>query len=193
MHHDDALGRLTDGDGRLDCADGRGAEGRAVQGHRRPHADARRIVRSGRRPRAAGDRDQEPVRRRPPAARARTAAVLAGYQGPVAAMSFDPAHGRGAARRSRRGCRAASSPCNASRRRRRARRSSRPLRFVMQVLAAAAAISSPIACRICRPPGAAWRAALLRLPLLTWTVRTRADRMRAEHYADQMIFEGFRP
>jgi glycerophosphoryl diester phosphodiesterase len=34
---------------------------------------------------------------------------------------------------------------------------------------------------------------VLRLPLLTWTVRTDADRTRAAHYADQMIFEGFRP
>jgi glycerophosphoryl diester phosphodiesterase len=34
---------------------------------------------------------------------------------------------------------------------------------------------------------------LLRLPLLTWTVRTDADRERAAHYADQIIFEGFRP
>ena len=31
------------------------------------------------------------------------------------------------------------------------------------------------------------------LPLLTWTVRTDADRQRAARYADQMIFEGFRP
>jgi glycerophosphoryl diester phosphodiesterase len=31
------------------------------------------------------------------------------------------------------------------------------------------------------------------LPLLTWTVRSSADRQRAERYADQMIFEGFRP
>ena len=34
---------------------------------------------------------------------------------------------------------------------------------------------------------------LLRLPVLTWTVRTEADRARAARYADQMIFEGFRP
>jgi len=34
---------------------------------------------------------------------------------------------------------------------------------------------------------------LLRLPLLTWTVRTDVDRERAARYADQMIFEGFRP
>jgi glycerophosphoryl diester phosphodiesterase len=31
------------------------------------------------------------------------------------------------------------------------------------------------------------------LPLLTWTVRTPEQRSRAERYADQMIFEGFHP
>ena len=31
------------------------------------------------------------------------------------------------------------------------------------------------------------------LPLLTWTVRTPQQRERAVRYADQMIFEGFRP
>jgi len=31
------------------------------------------------------------------------------------------------------------------------------------------------------------------LPLLTWTVRTPDQRERAARYADQMIFEGFRP
>ena len=30
-------------------------------------------------------------------------------------------------------------------------------------------------------------------PLLTWTVRTADDRAAAQRYADQMIFEGFRP
>jgi glycerophosphoryl diester phosphodiesterase len=34
---------------------------------------------------------------------------------------------------------------------------------------------------------------VLRLPLLTWTVRSEVDRARAARYADQMIFEGFRP
>jgi glycerophosphoryl diester phosphodiesterase len=29
-------------------------------------------------------------------------------------------------------------------------------------------------------------------PLLTWTVRTAEDRLRAQRWADQMIFEGFR-
>jgi glycerophosphoryl diester phosphodiesterase len=34
---------------------------------------------------------------------------------------------------------------------------------------------------------------IFRRPLLTWTVRTAEQRSRAERYADQMIFEGFRP
>lgn len=34
---------------------------------------------------------------------------------------------------------------------------------------------------------------VFRLPLLTWTVRGEDDRKRAEHCADQMIFESFRP
>jgi glycerophosphoryl diester phosphodiesterase len=33
----------------------------------------------------------------------------------------------------------------------------------------------------------------LGMPMLTWTVRTPADQARAGLYADQMIFEGFRP
>lgn len=34
---------------------------------------------------------------------------------------------------------------------------------------------------------------ILRRPLLTWTVRTSEDQARAKRFADQMIFEGFRP
>jgi glycerophosphoryl diester phosphodiesterase len=34
---------------------------------------------------------------------------------------------------------------------------------------------------------------LLRRPILTWTVRTEEDQRRAARWADQMIFEGFRP
>ena len=34
---------------------------------------------------------------------------------------------------------------------------------------------------------------LFGLPLLTWTVRSTEDRLRARRWADQMIFEGFRP
>jgi glycerophosphoryl diester phosphodiesterase len=31
------------------------------------------------------------------------------------------------------------------------------------------------------------------LPVLTWVVRSEAERVRAMRFADQIIFEGFRP
>jgi glycerophosphoryl diester phosphodiesterase len=34
---------------------------------------------------------------------------------------------------------------------------------------------------------------VLRLPLLAWTVRNETERQLAQRWADQMIFEGFRP
>jgi glycerophosphoryl diester phosphodiesterase len=44
------------------------------------------------------------------------------------------------------------------------------------------------------PAPAPWIARhIFGLPLLTWTVRTAEQRARAARYADQMIFEGFRP
>jgi glycerophosphoryl diester phosphodiesterase len=44
------------------------------------------------------------------------------------------------------------------------------------------------------PAPAPWIARhIFGLPLLTWTVRTPEQRARARRYADQMIFEGFRP
>ena len=43
----------------------------------------------------------------------------------------------------------------------------------------------------CRAPRLARK--LLGLPMLTWTVRTPQDRAQAALYADQVIFEGFRP
>jgi glycerophosphoryl diester phosphodiesterase len=44
------------------------------------------------------------------------------------------------------------------------------------------------------PAPAPWIARnLFGCPLLTWTVRTPEDRARATRWADQMIFEGFRP
>jgi glycerophosphoryl diester phosphodiesterase len=44
------------------------------------------------------------------------------------------------------------------------------------------------------PAAAPWIARhIFGLPLLTWTVRTPAQRAKAARYADQMIFEDFRP
>jgi len=42
-------------------------------------------------------------------------------------------------------------------------------------------------------PGALIARHLFGLPLLAWTVRSDEDRARAKRYADQMIFEGFKP
>ncbi len=49
VHHDDALGRLTDGTGRLDAMTAAALQAHRLQVHRRPHADARRALRSRRR------------------------------------------------------------------------------------------------------------------------------------------------
>lgn len=42
-------------------------------------------------------------------------------------------------------------------------------------------------------PGPSVARRLFGLPLLAWTVRDEAGRKRAQRFADQMIFEGFRP
>ena len=50
VHHDDALGRLTDGAGRLDTMTAEALQRIAFKIHRRPHADPRRTLRSCCRP-----------------------------------------------------------------------------------------------------------------------------------------------
>lgn len=118
----------------------------------------------------------------------RVADVLQGYAGPVAAMSFDPglvAAIRTVAPGLPRGLVAQNGPDpeagSVDRR-----------RYAMQALRA-------------RPHFLAWSVRdlpgfwpllgrwVFGLPLLTWTIRTEADRLRAGRWADQMIFEGFRP
>jgi glycerophosphoryl diester phosphodiesterase len=118
----------------------------------------------------------------------RVAAVVQGYAGPVAAMSFDPAviSGlRAAAPGLPRGLVAQSRPDPEV-------PSGNSLRYAVNALRA-------------RPHFLAWSVQDLTgfwpflgrwgfgLPLLTWTVRTESDRLRARRWADQMIFEGFRP
>jgi glycerophosphoryl diester phosphodiesterase len=120
----------------------------------------------------------------------RAAKVLSGYMGPAAIMSFDPAP-IGALRDLASGLprglvamqRGASNPAASG---------PSATRFVMQALAArlnflayrVQDLSTVI-------PSTARN--ILGLPLLTWTVRTPEDRARAARFADQMIFEGFRP
>ena len=125
---------------------------------------------------------------------ARAAAVLSGYAGPAAVMSFDPAQiaalrklapqrTRGMVAESRYRHREWSELPAATRRAmtyfQHARRIS-PQFIAYSVRDLPAAI-----------PTLARR--LFGLPILTWTVRSADDRGKAGRYADQMIFEGFRP
>ncbi len=118
----------------------------------------------------------------------RVAAVVQGYAGPVAAMSFDPAVIGGlqvAAPGLPRGLVAQSRPDPEV-------RSGNSIRYALDAMRA-------------RPHFLAWSVRDLTsvwpllgrwgfgLPLLTWTIRTEAERLRAQRWADQMIFEGFRP
>ena len=193
VHHDDALGRLTDGSGRLDAMTAAGIKAVAFK------ATRDRIMTLGElcglvAGRAAlvlelkshfdGDRRLA----------ARAAEVLASYAGPVAVMSFDPqqiaalmqlAPGlpRGIVAEYR---------YNAGEWRQLSSAQRRSLRWMLHAnrtrphFIAYALRDLPAAV----PLLARW---LLGLPLLTWTVRNEHDRARAGRWAGQMIFEGFRP
>jgi glycerophosphoryl diester phosphodiesterase len=117
---------------------------------------------------------------------ARVADIVQGYSGPVAAMSFDPVMVcalRSAAPGLPRGLVAQSRPD--------------PETPNLNGYAGAVLRARPhfLAWSVSDLPGfwpqlGRW---VLGLPLLTWTVRTEADRLRAKRWASQMIFEGFRP
>jgi glycerophosphoryl diester phosphodiesterase len=193
VHHDDALGRLTEGHGQL--ADMTAAEIKAV----RFQASSDRILTLGELCDSVGGRatlllelksrfngDRRLVQR--------TANVLAAYAGPVAVMSFDPTlieAARQIAPGLARGIVAERHYSHhdwdlmpPSEKRRMAyllhANRTRPhfIAYAIRDLPAAAAL-------IAR--------AVFGLPLLTWTVRSEADRQRAARWADQIIFEGIRP
>ena len=193
VFHDRTLDRLTEGSGRLDALSA--AELKRVAFR----ATADRMITLGELCGLAADRtalfveiksrfdgDLRLVKR--------TAEVLAKYSGRVALMSFDPAPIaalRTLAPRLPRGIVAERrythpewSPLPA--------RTKRALAYFQHALQ-----SRPqfIAYSVNDLPSTIpWLARnLLRLPLLTWTVRTDVDRERAARYADQIIFEGFRP
>jgi glycerophosphoryl diester phosphodiesterase len=190
VHHDDALGRLTEGSGRLDEMTGaelRGVPFKATGDRMISFGDLCDLV-AGRvtllielkRPRAD---DGRLVRR--------AAAVLSGYRGPAGLMSFDPAQIaslRAIAPKLTRGFVAEGGADDPAWRHARIRTALAyirdALRMKPQFLAYAVKdLPAPL-------PSAARRCGL---PVLTWTVRSAEDRQRAERWADQMIFEGFRP
>ena len=194
VHHDDVLGRLTAGDGRLDAltaAELKRVPFKATGDRMITLTELCELV-AGRT--HAGHRTEKPVRRRPAAVVAARRKVLAGYRGPVALMSFDPAPDRGRARD-----RAAAAARPGGGKPRLFAAGGRPFaaaRDAAGVLRAgpsrAPAIHRIFGQRPARD-AADGHAQGLGLPLLTWTVRTADQRRTAERYADQMIFEGFRP
>jgi glycerophosphoryl diester phosphodiesterase len=189
VHHDDALGRLTDGAGRLDAMTAAAlrriafkstADRMQTLGELCDLVAGRRLLLIELKGRFAGDTRLA----------ARTADVLAGMKGPVAVMSFDPglmAALRGLAPKLTLGLvamrRDAGMPATAK---------MSALRYARQTITA---MPQFLAYRVqdltTAPPLIARN--LLRWPVLTWTVRTNEDRARAARYADQIIFEGFRP
>jgi glycerophosphoryl diester phosphodiesterase len=188
VHHDDALGRLTEGEGRLAALPAAALKRVTFK------ATADRMLTLGElcdlvagratlvlelKSRFDGERRLA----------ARTAAVLASYRGPVAAMSFDP----GVIARLREHAPGLRRGLVAQRRDRKARGSgASAMRYTCATLAGRPRF---LAYRVQDLPSAlpliARRA--FAMPLLTWTVRTPEDRARAARYADQIIFEGFRP
>jgi len=191
VHHDDVLGRLTEGSGPL-------AALTATELARVPYrATADRMMTLGELcERIAGrvtlvveikshfEGDERLA--------ARTAEVLKSYAGPVAAMSFDPRL-VGCLRRMApalaRGVVSERSFTHAEW----ARLSAWQRIGMAHLLHAPSTRPDFVAYRVDDLPAPATR--LMRwlgAPVLTWTVRTPQQRERAIQWADQMIFEGFR-
>ena len=192
VYHDAALGRLTEGTGAL-------ATMTAAELKRVRFTDtAGRIITLGELLDLVGGRATLVIELKSlgdgdPRLPRRAAQVLAGYAGPAALMSFDPfqvavvreaapgitrglvaerARGRAGESFGARSRRAADYVANLAR--------ARP-QFLAYSVADLPALP-PLFARY-----------VLRRPVLTWTVRTEADRGKAARWADQMIFEGWRP
>jgi glycerophosphoryl diester phosphodiesterase len=180
VHHDAALGRLTQGRdalAALSVGELKRVAFRATTDRMITLGELCDLV-AGRvalllELKSLGDRDPRLPRR--------VAQVLKSYQGPTALMSFDPwpiAALRELAPAWPRGLVAT--------------RERRPAAWINAMITARlnfiayAVVDLPAAV-----PGLARRCA--GVPVLTWTVRTDAERQCAARFADQMIFEGFRP
>ena len=193
VHHDDMLGRLTQGEGRLDCLTATALQRVAFRDsdeHMLTLGELCELV-AGRvtmlvelKSRFDGDA-RLPLR---------VADILAGYAGPVAPMSFDPEQLRALRHKAPqlvRGIIAAQYRPNPY-----WDRMPAFTRHAMgSLLPALTARPQFVAYGIADLPASAPFVArhVLSMPLLTWAVRTSAERERATRYADQMIFEGFRP
>jgi glycerophosphoryl diester phosphodiesterase len=193
VHHDDALGRLTEGSGPL-----AGLSSKALKAVRfRDTAekmmslgDLCALV-SGRvgiviEVKSHFDRNRKLVKR--------MAEVLRSYPGPVAAMSFDPDQVlaiREAMPKLPRGIVAQRSYSEADWPQATAEQRNGMLHLRRALHSRPHFVAYSVNDL---PAPAPWIARhVLGLPLLTWTVRTKEQRERAALYADQTIFEGFLP
>ena len=193
VHHDDTLGRLTEGSGALLAMTSgqlRAVKFKDTSERMMSLGDLCALV-DGRVPlvvevKSHFDGDRKLVRR--------MSEVLASYSGPVAGMSFDPdqvlalrekmpALPRGII--AQRSYDEADWPDATPAQ----RQGMRHLRHAFRTRPHFVAYAVDEL-----PAPAPWIARnIFGLPLLTWTVRTAEQRARAARYADQMIFEGFLP
>jgi glycerophosphoryl diester phosphodiesterase len=193
VHHDDALGRLTEGSGAL--LEKTAAELRAVKFKDTPErmmslSDLCALV-NGRVPlvievKSHFDGDRKLVRR--------MAQVLASYSGPAVGMSFDPDQVL-ALRETMpdlpRGIIAQRNYDDNYWK----KLTTEQRQSMLYLRHAFRTRPHFVAFWVNQLPAPApWIARnIFGLPLLTWTVRTQEQRERAARYADQMIFEGFMP
>ncbi len=193
VHHDDALGRLTEGDGRLaqmNAADLKAVRFKTTSDRILTLGELCDLV-AGRTPlvielKSHFNGDRRLVER--------AAKVLAGYKGPVAVMSFDPGMietARIIAPALTRGI-VAERHYNHDEWQRLPASARRTMPWLLhanrtrpQFIAYGIKDLPAVA-----PLAARW---VFGLPLLTWTVRSEADRAAARRWTDQMIFEGWRP
>jgi glycerophosphoryl diester phosphodiesterase len=193
VHHDDALGRLTDGHGQLDTFNASALKRVPFRGsdeHMITLGELCDLV-AGRvtlvvelKGRFDGD-DRLATR---------VADVISRYSGPVAAMSFDLRQVmqlRQKAPTLTRGMTAAEYRPD-SYRDLLPQGTQRGLGYIRAGLKARPHF---LAYSVGGLPGPlpTFMRRIMCMPVLTWTVRTEAERQVAARYADQMIFEGFRP
>lgn len=193
VHHDDALGRLTEGAGRvaeLSAEHLKGVRFKATADRILSLSELLDLV-AGRvtlllELKSHFNGDSRLL--------ARTADVLSAYRGPVAVMSFDPTMIELASRRFPRLVRGIVAQRQYSDEEWKGLSAS--ARWSMSYLLHAPR-SHPqfIAYSVKNLPAAPplLMHALWKLPLLTWTVRSDEDRKRAARWADQVIFESWRP
>jgi glycerophosphoryl diester phosphodiesterase len=190
VHHDEVLGRVTDGRGRIDActvAELKRVPFRATADRMLTIGELCDLVGSG----ATLVLELKSRFDRDPRLASRIAKVLAAYAGPVAAMSFEPWQ----VEMLRKLAPVLPRGMVAQRRHRGSERDGGRHHGLAYLHRAVAAGPQFLAYAVNDLPAAVplFLRHVLRLPLLTWTVRNEKQRQLAQRWADQMIFDGFRP